>query len=842
MITGETMISIVIPVYNGFRTLDPAILHAAVEKEIILVNDGSTDDSASVCQDYADRYAEVIFIDKAHTGVSDTRNTGIRAAKGKYIMFLDADDALKAGSVEALVQFFDSCYDAVDLVTYPISTMYQGYLLPPHFRYKTLTYSGVYDLRQFPYIGQTTMNIVVKNLGEDNVLFDTSMNFSEDQKYCCDVLRRKLKMGFCKDAEYIYYRSEDTSSGRLSGACYVFEQSMRMFEEMFAPYHDHVPAAFQGLYINDLAWKMRCNILYPWHYEKTEFARAQERIRTLLLRVEDAVIWEHPEIDAYHKCYWLSEKPNTQVKAYFTPDAFGLRCGERILTEETKAQLMVSRIRMEGDTVLFRGFLKSGVFSFSGMPELYAVTEHSRIKLELYPSAHSYYLCRTRTNRFHAFCLELPKQQFHALRFEIELGGCRYDCTCDFLPKAPFSRYYERYDAVAGEQGICFDPVKESFSLTQRSPQDIFLDNSDAPLLSFEIAGIRKKAAKLRCTRRIHLYYDCRGVEKDNGYYRFLADLPKCDGVERYYVCSHDQPTLCRLFTRQQRRNVLAFGSRQHKILSIAAERIITAFIEDNNIFPFAPQELPMLSDFLGFTVEYLQHGVLHASVPWKYTPEVVTADKICISTDYEQELFTEKYHFRNKDLLHSPMPRLRMLDRQAKPEKRILFAPSWREYLIGANVGGIWQPRREVFLQSDYYRNICAFLQSEALHRWLSEHDYTLDFKLHPIFAVYADLFHAENDRIHVIRTAEKIERYEMFITDFSSFVFDFLYLGRRVFSYIPDEMQFRSGMNTYREIEAESAVAQIRIADAQAFCRLADTDTEADAPIVFLQQNEIP
>ena len=49
-------------------------------------------------------------------------------------------------------------------------------------------------------------------------------------------------------------------------------------------------------------------------------------------------------------------------------------------------------------------------------------------------------------------------------------------------------------------------------------------------------------------------------------------------------------------------------------------------------------------------------------------------------------------------------------------------------------------------------------------------------------------------------------IEQYEMFITDFSSFVFDFIYLGRKVFSFIPDEMQFRCGMNSYREVEGLS------------------------------------
>lgn len=73
------------------------------------------------------------------------------------------------------------------------------------------------------------MNIAVKNRFADNVLFDENQTFSEDQKYCCDVLHRTLKMGFCKEGKYIYYRSSSSSSGRLSGSCYIFEQCMSFF-------------------------------------------------------------------------------------------------------------------------------------------------------------------------------------------------------------------------------------------------------------------------------------------------------------------------------------------------------------------------------------------------------------------------------------------------------------------------------------------------------------------------------------------------------------------------------------------------------------------------------------
>lgn len=822
----EKMVSVIIPVYNGFKGLDSVIIKSKISKEILLIDDGSEDDSARKCAALAKKYPEIKFISKKHTGVSDTRNVGIRSAKGKYILFLDSDDTLKPGSIDILVQFFEMCYEAVDLVTYPIETLYKGYFLPPHFRYKTMTYSGIYDLNILPYIGQTTMNIIVKNLGKDNILFDTEMNFSEDQMYCCDVLQRKMKIGFCKEAAYIYHRSDDSSSGQLNGACYIFEQSMHMFETLFARYDKQVPKAIQGLYITDLSWKLRCNVLYPYHYEKKAFENAIERIHKLLNKVDSEIIWNHPEIDRYHKFYWLSQKSNSGVSLFCEHDRYGLRHGKNILIEEREALIVISRIRREEDNLIFRGFLKSGIFSFSKQPELYAIAQSLRIKLSLFSSAHSYYLCHTKTNNFFSFCLELPIQNFEELRFEMKLEGKSYPCKCDFLPKAPFSMYYQRRSVIIKGIRLGYDKEKKIFFKDTRAEKEILADNSNDPCLTIAISRLRRKAVKLRNNHNIQLYLDCRGVEKDNGYYQFLKDFNKKDGIERYYIVDSSNHRYYKLFNHAQRKAVILFGSYKHRLYTLAASRLITAYIEDNNLLPFKTDEIPMVSDFFDFTVEYLQHGILHASMPWKYTPEVIMADKVCISTIYERDLFTKKNHFREQDLISRLMPRLEQLDQTVKPSRKILFAPSWRSYLVGDNINGKWQPRKETFLRSDYFINIVKFLNASELHEWLVSNNYLLKFKLHPIFEAYKELFPSFHERIEIIQSTEKIEQYEIFITDFSSYMFDFIYLDRLVFSFIPDEIQFRCGMNNYREIEPESEMTMIKVENAQDFCEAVNDD----------------
>lgn len=819
------MISIIIPIYNCVKRLSfliPDLYPLDYPAEILLINDGSTDHTAEVCRTLSKKYSEVVFIDKPHTGVSDTRNTGIRAAKGKYLLFLDADDELKKGSVKALVDFFDSCDEDIDLITYPIETHYRGNVLPPHFRYQTMCYSGIYDLNEFPYIGQTTMNIVVRNRFADNLLFDTSMTFSEDQKYCCDVVKNSMRIGFCKEAKYIYNRSDGSSSGKINGSCYIFEQSMKMFEDMFRGC-ERVPAAFQGLFINDLAWKLRANILYPYHYDEKSLQFAMDRIKALLARVDADVILHHPDINYFHKFYWLSLKPDAKVVPYFEEKEFGLKLGGTKIYHEEKFEIVVVRIRLDAGSFVFRGFIKSPIFSFSEIPVLSAVINREKVAQELFLSAHSYYFSHTQTNCFYGFCVEVPADALETLRFEVRTGGVEYKCTYEFMPRCPFSHMLKRYDSVIGDRHIHYDTKKDEFSWGNRTPEAVLWENT-AGLLP-DMAAIRKKAVILKRKKKIHLYYDCRGVEKDNGYYRFLEDRGKNDGVTRKYIYDPQNKNIKKLFDSAQRKDLIPFGSKRHKIYFLAAEKIFTAYIEDINLFPFPESEFDSYSDFFGFEVFYLQHGILHGSLPWKYTPEMIFADKVFTSTDYEQRLFTEKYHFRDSDLIGEKMPRLKLLDKSAEPEKKILFAPSWRQYLIGPDIEGVWQPEPEVLLQSDYYKNICRLLNSEMLERLLEEKGYVLEFKLHPIFAVYRNLFVLTNERVKMVSRIDRIEKYEMFITDFSSFAFDFLYLGRKVFSFIPDETQFESGMNGYREIEEESKKSFAELKKAEDIAQLFDS-----------------
>ena len=101
------LISVVIPAYNAEQFLDEtleSVLSQTYENwECIIVNDGSTDNTESIAKKWCEKDARFRYFYKENSGASDTRNLGIKKARGEYIAFLDADDILTSDSLEVRI-------------------------------------------------------------------------------------------------------------------------------------------------------------------------------------------------------------------------------------------------------------------------------------------------------------------------------------------------------------------------------------------------------------------------------------------------------------------------------------------------------------------------------------------------------------------------------------------------------------------------------------------------------------------------------------------------------------------------------------------------------------------
>lgn len=106
---NEIKVSIIIPVYNCEDYLDEclkSVLRQTEKRiEIILINDGSTDNSKSIIEKYVKLDERIILVNQQNSGVSVARNNGINNAKGKYIMFIDSDDWIEECTIERMLHY-----------------------------------------------------------------------------------------------------------------------------------------------------------------------------------------------------------------------------------------------------------------------------------------------------------------------------------------------------------------------------------------------------------------------------------------------------------------------------------------------------------------------------------------------------------------------------------------------------------------------------------------------------------------------------------------------------------------------------------------------------------------
>ena len=119
-------ISVVIPVYNVEKYLkecvDSVINQAYKNLEIILVDDGSTDNGGKMCDEYATIDDRIVVVHRKNGGLSAARNTGLRIATGEYVYFLDSDDYIEKNAMSDLMEIFEQ--EKVDVVFFDAYVFY----------------------------------------------------------------------------------------------------------------------------------------------------------------------------------------------------------------------------------------------------------------------------------------------------------------------------------------------------------------------------------------------------------------------------------------------------------------------------------------------------------------------------------------------------------------------------------------------------------------------------------------------------------------------------------------------------------------------------------------------
>lgn len=198
-------ISIIIPIYNCelwlSRCIESVVNQTYKNLEIILVNDGSSDNSIEICKYYERIDNRVIFINKENGGTSSARNTGIKISTGEYIQFVDSDDTLYENACEKLIDYITKSKS--DLVICGLNVYKNKKLLrTPHLEYKEVNIKESFENFKFiyPIFASPCNKIYKKSLIRE--YFDESLSAGEDMKFNLNYIKNIQKLITIEDCLY----------------------------------------------------------------------------------------------------------------------------------------------------------------------------------------------------------------------------------------------------------------------------------------------------------------------------------------------------------------------------------------------------------------------------------------------------------------------------------------------------------------------------------------------------------------------------------------------------------------------------------------------------------------
>lgn len=199
--------SIIIPIYNSEKTLERCLesirAQTFLNYEVILIDDGSSDHSLTICRNYALQDPRYHVIHQSNRGPSSARNAGLDIATGNWICFVDSDDHLEAGYLQSILDATHP-YEA-DVVFFGHHKVYgngrQEAFIPDEVRETKL--EMITELSEKDMFGYTWTKSFRRDAVQD-IRFDETLNLFEDEVFTCQVIPNCKKVGVVRKPIYNY--------------------------------------------------------------------------------------------------------------------------------------------------------------------------------------------------------------------------------------------------------------------------------------------------------------------------------------------------------------------------------------------------------------------------------------------------------------------------------------------------------------------------------------------------------------------------------------------------------------------------------------------------------------
>lgn len=301
--------SIVVPIYNAEKYLreciDSVLSQTFTDFELILVDDGSNDNSPSICDEYAQKDGRIKVIHKQNSGQAETRNIGTNTASGKYIIYIDSDDYITENT------FFEDLYEIakaeIDIICYKYrkyfdntKTMADAGFKIPEFKANDSMAVRINKLvaNDAFYCAPWSKAIKLSVIKDNGIEFKNGL-LSEDQEWYYNVLINSASIEGI-DKSYIAYRQHGNSTSNtwkiknLTDTIEIIKNWKQKIET------SDLENELKISLLNSLA-KLYCNLLIGYtRYNNKEKKQFYKELKDLSNLIEYHI---NPRVNTFYKIY-----------------------------------------------------------------------------------------------------------------------------------------------------------------------------------------------------------------------------------------------------------------------------------------------------------------------------------------------------------------------------------------------------------------------------------------------------------------------------------------------------------------------------------------------------------
>ena len=231
----KIFLSFIVPAYNTSRYIGECIDSLESQNysnyEIIIINDGSIDNTKKICEEYCKKYDNIKLINQNNKGVSYSRNLGIQEAKGEYIWFIDSDDKIKKDVLSDLKKHLNKNIDFIVM----------GYYKMYRTKLKKLVNEddkiSIENIEENLILNNKIGGYIANKIYKKEILIRNKIKFDEKKTCCEDLLFNRMYIKYCKnililnEAYYYYRQCKNSATGKLTDKNLI--SMNKVYEEIF---------------------------------------------------------------------------------------------------------------------------------------------------------------------------------------------------------------------------------------------------------------------------------------------------------------------------------------------------------------------------------------------------------------------------------------------------------------------------------------------------------------------------------------------------------------------------------------------------------------------------------